>query len=101
MVEYPYMAVPKWHRSKSRQKQRRMHLFLKNPPLVTCAKCGKAVLPHTMCMNCGFYRAREIIDVFAKLTKKEEKQKKKELAAARHGSSGEKGLSPEELSKKA
>ncbi len=73
------MAVPKWHRSKSRQGQRRMHIHLEKPGLVSCAKCAKPVLPHTACMNCGYYRGREVIDVLSKLTKKERKQKQKEL----------------------
>lgn len=75
------MAVPKWHRSKSKQGQRRMHIFLKPPQLVTCKKCGKPVLPHTLCENCGTYRGREVVDVLAKLTKKDRKKKEKELRA--------------------
>ena len=94
------MAVPKQHRSKSRQGQRRMHLFIKAPNLIACAKCGKEVLPHTLCMNCGTYRGKELIDVLEKLNKKEKKAKQKELAAQESASPAEsKNLSPEELSK--
>jgi len=69
------MAVPKQHRSKSRQGQRRMHIHLKKPSLTVCSKCGKPVLPHTLCKSCGFYNKKEVIDVLAKLTKKERKAK--------------------------
>ena len=94
------MAVPKWHRSKSRQGQRRMHIFLKTPRLVACKKCGKPVLAHTLCVNCGTYRGREVIDVLAKLDKKQRKQKKKELAAQEANAPGEsKELNPTEMSK--
>lgn len=74
--------------------------------LSTCSKCGKAVLPHHICAYCGFYNGREIIDVFAKMNKKEKKKRQKEEAAAHeaHGKhpSGESTpeLNPEELSRK-
>jgi len=66
--------------------------------LATCAKCGKAVLPHRVCAYCGFYDGKEVIDVMAKLTKKEKKRRKKEKAAAHEAHGPE--LNPEELSKK-
>lgn len=95
------MAVPKQHRSKSRQGQRRMHLHLKKPNIVACKKCGKDVLAYTLCANCGTYKNREIIDVLAKLTKKERKQKQKEIAAQEaQNPEQSKNLTPEELSKK-
>lgn len=90
------MAVPKQHRSKSRQGQRRMHIYLKGPKLTSCLKCGKPVLPHTVCPNCGFYKGAEIIDVMKKLTKKERKKKQKEIESKEEA----KSLSMEELSKK-
>jgi len=66
--------------------------------LTTCAKCGRPVLPHRICDYCGFYNGKEVIDVMAKLTKKEKKRRAKEEAAAAktHGSE----LNPEELSRK-
>ena len=79
------MGVPKWHRSKSRQGQRRMHIFLKAPKLQTCPKCAKAVLPHVTCLNCGYYKGAQVKDVLAKLTKKERKLKEKELKTKEHG----------------
>jgi len=52
---------------------------LKSTPLLKCKKCHEPVLPHTICLNCGFYNGREVIDVLAKLTKQERKKKEKEL----------------------
>ena len=69
------MAVPKQHRSKSRQGQRRMHIHLKKPGLTVCPKCGKPVLAHTLCKNCGFYKGREVVDVLKDLTKKKERKR--------------------------
>jgi len=94
------MAVPKQHRSKSRQGQRRMHLFIKSPGLAVCPKCGRSVLAHTVCYNCGFYKGEEVIDVMKKLTKKERKKKEKEIAETEKQEIKTKPLSMEELSKK-
>jgi len=91
------MAVPKQHRSKSRQGQRRMHIYLQNPKTLGCPKCGKPVLAHTVCKSCGFYKGREVINVLAKLTKKERKNKEKEM---KEKEKIEKPLSMEELSRK-
>ncbi|OGZ19925.1 MAG: 50S ribosomal protein L32 [Candidatus Nealsonbacteria bacterium RIFCSPHIGHO2_01_FULL_43_31] len=75
------MALPKWRHTKSRRNKRRMHLFIKEPALVVCPKCAKPVLPHIACRACGYYKGEEVIDVLKKLTKKERKQKEKEIAA--------------------
>ena len=75
------MAVPKQRHTKSRRNRRRMHLFLEKPALTICQKCGKDVLPHTICWNCGYYKGTEVIDVLKKLTKKEKKQRQKEMKA--------------------
>ena len=77
-----------------------MHIFLKRPQFVLCKKCGKEVLPHILCANCGTYQGRQVIDVLAKLDKKQQKQKKKELAMQEKAAPSEtKNLSAEELSK--
>lgn len=94
------MGVPKQRHTKSRRNKRRMHLFLKAPFLAKCPKCGKPVLPHTVCLNCGHYKGVEVIDVFKKLTKKERKKREKELKAKEEKESGEKPLTWKELSKK-
>jgi len=80
-----------------------MHLFLKKPGLTKCPKCGKPVLPHTVCPNCGYYKGKEVIDVLKKLTKKERKKREKEMKvkeAEEKEKAKEKPLTWEELSKK-
>ncbi len=97
------MAVPKQRKTKSRRNQRRMHIFLKKPGLIKCSKCGKPVLPHTVCGFCGYYKGREVIDVMKKLTKKEKKKKEKEITSKEAEKTEEKKTKPltmEELSKK-
>ena len=84
--------------TKGKRNRRRSHLALTKTFLTTCSKCDKAVLPHHICAYCGFYNGKEVIDVMAKLTKKEKKRRKKEEAAAHQIRGPE--LNPEELSKK-
>jgi large subunit ribosomal protein L32 len=91
-------GVPKWNKTKARRNKRRMHLVVKAKNSTKCPKCAKPVLPHTVCKNCGFYKGREVIDVLAKLSKKEKKTKEKEMKAQEK--EGKKELNPEELSKK-
>jgi hypothetical protein len=56
-------------------------------------------MPHRVCFNCGIYAGREMLDVLAKLTKKEKKKKERELAAAEASKEKEKPMSMEEMSK--
>jgi large subunit ribosomal protein L32 len=96
------MAVPKQKHTKSRRDKRRANIFLKSPTFVPCPKCGKPVLPHTVCLNCGYYKGVEVIDVLKKLTKKERKQKEKEIKAKEKEDKGaeKKPLTWEGLSRK-
>lgn len=92
------MGVPKHRPTKSKQKKRRMHYYLKAPQICYCKKCGKTVLPHKVCANCGYYKEKMVIDVFKKLTKKEQKKKKQEIKDQKKAL--KRDLSMEELSKK-
>lgn len=76
------MAVPKNNHTSSHRNRRRMHLFVKPTVLSVCPKCKKAIRSHTVCLSCGFYKGKEIINVFKKLTKKEQKIKQKEIKTA-------------------
>ena len=73
------MGVPKKHTTKGSRNQRRMHIFLDGPTLIACQKCGRPSLPHTMCENCGYYKGVEILNVLAKLEKKDKKKREKEI----------------------
>lgn len=75
------MAVPKQRHTKSRRNKRRANISLKAPLLAKCPKCGKPVLPHTVCLHCGYYKGVEVINVFEKLEKKERKKREKEIVA--------------------
>ncbi|MBD3282437.1 MAG: 50S ribosomal protein L32 [Candidatus Portnoybacteria bacterium] len=96
------MAVPKQRHTKSRRNRRRSHLRLKKKNLSSCPKCGEVILPHRACVNCGQYNNREVVDVLAKLEKKERKQKEKELEAQEEARKEKQPetLDPEKLSRK-
>ena len=95
LVNKKKMAVPKKRHTKSRRNKRRGNIFLEKPTLASCSKCGKEVQPHILCRNCGYYKGKEVVDVFKKMDKKEQKEKQKELQSQE----GEK-LSMEKLSRK-
>lgn len=66
--------------TKSRRNKRRSHHALKAQVLGVCAKCGQSVLPHQVCLKCGTFKGREVIDVLKKLDKRDKKKRQKELA---------------------
>lgn len=74
------MPVPKQRHTKSRRNNRRRNIYIPRPSLAVCPKCQKPALPHTVCLNCGYYKGAEVIDVLKKLTKKERKLKEKEMS---------------------
>lgn len=63
------MAVPKRHISVSKRDRRRGNIFIKPLTLVKCQKCGKPVLPHTICGFCGNYKGRDYLSVVSKVEK--------------------------------
>ena len=72
------MGTQKQKRTRSARGQRRSHHALKPVNLIKCPKCGKPVLSHQLCSYCGTYNNRKVIDVTAKMTKKEQKTAERE-----------------------
>ncbi len=56
------MAVPKQKKSKSKRDMRRSHDHVKMPAVSFCPQCNEPVLPHHVCLQCGTYRGKSIID---------------------------------------
>lgn len=79
----------------------RSHHALKAVNFVSCSHCKQETISHQICKNCGYYAGRKVIDVLAKLGKKERKKKEKELHK-HETEAAEKGeaLNAEELSHK-
>jgi len=57
---------------------RRSHHALKAPTLVVCANCGAKHRPHHMCLDCGYYKGRMVVDMAAKKKARDERIQAKE-----------------------
>lgn len=57
------MAVPKRRTSKSKRNMRRAQGKLTVPPLVPCPQCHELKPTHRVCLNCGYYKDREVLKV--------------------------------------
>lgn len=54
---------PKNKSSKARRDKRRANWKMSVPNLVRCSKCGALMEPHRVCLTCGSYNKKEIIQV--------------------------------------
>lgn len=58
--------VVRMRHTKGHTRNRRSHHALKAPALSACKNCGTLHRPHHMCMACGYYKGRVVIDLAAK-----------------------------------
>jgi len=72
-------GVPTKHSTHGKVRRRRSHLKLQSQSFTACPKCDAAMIPHRYCPNCGYYGQKEVVDVLAKLSKKEKKSREKEI----------------------
>jgi len=63
--------VVRMRHNRSQSKQRRSHHGLNAPALATCKNCGAFHRPHHMCLDCGFYNGRQVMDLAANKAKRE------------------------------
>jgi large subunit ribosomal protein L32 len=76
------MAVKHRHTHGRTARRRGGQMKAKKATIVKCSKCGSNTVAHHMCNNCGHYDGKKIVDVTAKLEKKQKKLKEKELKEA-------------------
>jgi len=69
--------VIRMRHTRSHTKNRRSHHALKTPTMAVCSNCGAMHRPHHMCLECGFYKGRQVMDLAAKKTKREERMQAK------------------------
>lgn len=67
--------VVRMRHTKSHTANRRSHHALKAPKVVSDAKTGTVRLNHRLDMTTGMYKGRKVIDVVAKVAKKQAKAK--------------------------
>lgn len=56
--------------NRSQTRQRRSHHGLSAPAFTKCSNCGALRRPHHMCLACGYYRGRQVMDLTAKNAKR-------------------------------
>lgn len=63
--------VIRMRHTRSHTANRRSHHALKTPTLAVCSNCGAQHRPHHMCLACGFYKGRMVVDMAAKTKARE------------------------------
>ena len=85
--------VIRMRHTRSHTANRRSHHALKAPTLATCSNCSAMHRPHHMCLECGHYKGRMVVDMTAKKQAREERlQAKREMIQAQQGETGENEL---------
>lgn len=72
--------VIRMRHTRSHTANRRSHHALKAPAVAVCKNCGASHRPHHMCLNCGFYNGRLVLDLLAKKKAREERMAAKKAA---------------------
>lgn len=58
------MAVPKRKTSKAKSRSRKAGAWkLKLRPVSTCPRCNAEKEPHAICLNCGYYNERQVLEI--------------------------------------
>jgi large subunit ribosomal protein L32 len=70
------MPNPRRRHSRGRGKRRRTHWKVAPVALAGCPQCKSPKMPHRVCLVCGYYDGRLVVDFEAKKVKKEAKKKK-------------------------
>ena len=60
------MALPKKKTAKARQRKRRSHMALRLPAMDYCPQCHSPKLAHHVCLTCGTYAGRQVLEVKVK-----------------------------------
>lgn len=87
--------VIRMRHTRSHTANRRSHHALTAPNLAVCKNCGLAHKPHHMCLNCGSYKGRVVIDLLEK-----KKDREARLTAKREAIRGQaEAMAPVETEK--
>jgi len=67
------VALPKRRHSAARGRKRRTHWKIKATSLTPCPQCKQLKLPHKVCLVCGYYAGRQVMEI--KLKEKKTKSR--------------------------
>lgn len=82
--------VIRMRHTRSHTGNRRSHHALKAVNLSVCSHCGAQHRPHHMCLQCGYYNGRQVMDLEALKAKRDERiQAKKERIKLSSGTPAE------------
>lgn len=73
--------VVRMRHTKSHTANRRSHHALKATNFAKCENCKALKRGHTVCVSCGFYRGKKVLDLVKKAEKKQKKAKAKTAQA--------------------
>jgi len=74
--------VIRMRHTRAHTKNRRSHHALKAPTLAICSNCEAKHRPHHMCLECGFYKGKMVVDMSAKKKARTERLEAKKAAIA-------------------
>ena len=80
--KYYAILVPMVNRmraTRSHRGNRRSHHALEAARFSKCQNCGASHRSHAVCMSCGWYNGRKVLDLAAKAARKAVKVKKAEV----------------------
>jgi len=72
--------VIRMRHTRAHTKNRRSHHALKAATLTVCNNCGAEHRPHHMCLECGFYKGRQVMDLAGQKAKREARMREKKDA---------------------
>jgi large subunit ribosomal protein L32 len=75
--------VNRMRATRAHRDNRRSHHALDDVRLSKCSNCSAMHLRHTLCMTCGTYRGKKLIDMTALIAKKTAKSKRKDETMTR------------------
>lgn len=60
------MANPTHRHTRTRRDKRRANWKGEAPALVACPECGEMKMPHRVCLSCGTYDKKKILEIVEK-----------------------------------
>jgi len=72
---YLHIMVNRMRATRAHRDNRRSHHALDEARFSKCGHCGAQHKSHTVCMKCGYYNGRQVLNLAAKAEKKLKKAK--------------------------